>query len=48
MAERVLSLRVNDDTFTTMQYAREMHRWQIEGSKEAIGAPNTLPRSEVG
>ncbi len=44
----LVPVRVNDDTFTTMQYAREMHRWQIEGSKEAIGGPNMLPRLEAG
>ena len=41
----LVPIRVNDDTFTTLQYAREMHRWQLEGSEEAIGAPNTPPRS---
>ncbi len=42
----LIPIRVNTDTFTTLQYAREMHRWQISGSKEAIGAPNTPPRLE--
>ncbi|KKL03831.1 hypothetical protein LCGC14_2622160, partial [marine sediment metagenome] len=44
----LIPIRVDDDTFTTLQYTREMHRWQIEGSKEAVGAPNTPPRSESG
>ncbi len=39
----LIPIRVDDDTFTTLQYTREMHRWQIEGSKEAVGAPNTPP-----
>ncbi len=40
----LIPIRVDDDTFTTLQYTREMHRWQIEGSKEAVGAPNRPPR----